>query len=151
MSGEALPSLSVELFVIACLFALVVTAALYASARTVRAFRLPALLRVEWAGASSSRQTARSGSASGEIAGTRRTEAERTRAAAVAGMIHSTMLRERSELVGREPGSSSSVGRIVEVRSSDAAAGRPATPLGKSFRRVGARASATAARRDQGA
>src|SRR6185503_20713991 len=45
MAGEALPTVSTELFVITCLFVMIVGAALYACARLAQAFRLAPLLR----------------------------------------------------------------------------------------------------------
>jgi type IV secretion system protein VirB6 len=148
MTGEALPSLSVELFVIACLVAVLVMASLYACARTARAFRLPAIVRVEGAEAVFSRQTAHT-SSTADPAGSRTIESERTRAAAIAGIMHSTMLRERAELVGAGA-PAAPIARAVEGRSSEAETSRRTVPLGKSFRRP-ARVSATAARRDKGA
>lgn len=150
VGGEALPSLSVELFVLACLFAILVMAALYACARTARAFRLPAVLRLEGAEAVFGKQATRTTAPAGEAAGSRTIEPERTRAAAVAGIMQSTMLRERAALAG-EGVPAASIARAVEARSSDTGAGRRSVPLGKSFRRAGARVSATAARRDKGA
>jgi type IV secretion system protein VirB6 len=149
MAGEALPSLSVELFVIACLFAILVTAALYGCARIARGFRLSPTFRIDWVYESSDRQAGRAGSISGETSGARVIDAERSRAAAVAGMIQSAMVREPVELAGGAPGTAPAA-RTIEVRSSGAEVGRQTTPLGHSHRRVGARASATAARRDKG-
>jgi type IV secretion system protein VirB6 len=150
MADEALPSLSVELFVITCLFAMIVAAALYGCARVAAAFRLPPILRAEWAGRSLDLQASRTSSAHGDTAGSRRVEGERTRAAAIVGIMRSTMHRERAELVGTGAGAAP-IARAVEVRGSDGNASRGAVPLGKSFRRAGARVSATAAKRDKGA
>jgi type IV secretion system protein VirB6 len=148
MAGEALPSLSVELFVIACLFALIVIAALYACTRTARAFRLPAIVRLEEAETPLSAQRTRSRSASGEAARSRAPQYERTRAEAVAGIVHSTMLRERAELIGAGA-PATGIARAAQARSSDVEPGRRTVPLGKSFRRGGARVSATATKRDK--
>jgi len=45
MAGEALPTVPTELFVIVTLFSIIVLAALFASARIARAFRLPARIQ----------------------------------------------------------------------------------------------------------
>ena len=150
MADEALPSMAVELFVIACLFAIMVMGALYACARTAGAFRLPAVVRLDWAERVLGGRTARVSSALGEPAASRAAESERTRAAGIAGVMHSTMLRERVELVGAGA-PAAGIARVVEARGSDVEMGRRAVPLGKSFRRPGARVSATASRRDRGA
>lgn len=150
MGGEALPSLSVELFVIACLFAMIVAAALYSCARTAGAFRLPAILRAEWAGTRFESRRERAGPTTGDSARSPGIESERTRAAAVAGMMQSTMFRERAQLIGADAGVAPAA-RGIEARSSDTGTGRRAMPLGKSFRKHGARVSATATRRDRGA
>jgi hypothetical protein len=136
--------------VIACLFATIVMAALSACARMARAFRLPAIVRVEGGEAVFSRQTSHTSSTSGEPGGSRAIESERTRAAAIAGIMHSTMLRERAELIGAGAPAAPIV-RAVEARTTEAETARRAVPLGKSFRRPAARVSATAAKRDKGA
>jgi type IV secretion system protein VirB6 len=149
MSGEALPSLTVELFVISCLFALIVAASLYGCARVARGFRLPATLRKEWAAQSPGAEASLTTSYSDEGVRPRRSEAERTRAAAIVGMIQSTMLRERAELIGADPGVQPNA-RAVQVRSAGGESARQPVPLGRSFRRFGTRASAIAAKRDRG-
>lgn len=146
MAGEALPAMPTELFVITCLFSILVFAALYGCARVARAFRLPPLVRDHQAEASPVRLTTWPNAASGSSARPAGAKPERSRAAALASLIHSTINRERTELLAGA--SHGAVSRMVEVRA-DAEASSRAVPLGRSFsRRAGARVSAVAARRD---
>lgn len=150
MAGEALPTVATELFVLTCLFTIVVAAALIACARVARAFRLPALLRTVPDLADPIRRhhapaTITSGRAPDVI------EGERTRAAAVASVIVAMNRRDRLEPAPLT--SSSSFGktsRVTAVSGTDT--GRGVTPIGRSFtRRMNSRVSATANRRDAGA
>jgi type IV secretion system protein VirB6 len=148
MAGEALPTISTELFVIACLFAMIVGGALYGCARVARAFRLPSILRLDLTSPSAGSRPG-SSSAIASAAGDSGTVArERTRAAAIASVMHSTTLRERAELLGSAAGGAP-VRRNVSARGTSSEGDRRMIPLGKSFsRRAGSRVSATAARRD---
>jgi type IV secretion system protein VirB6 len=149
MAGEALPSLSVELFVIACFFALTVLASLYVSMRVAYAFRLPGLLRLELAklgeiqresSARSSRVTERSPQPA---------QAEPTRAAAIASAFSTVSRREHLTLLESEPGGSPRE-RKGQLQSGEVAS--RAVPLGNSFtRRSGRRVSAMAVKRDASA
>jgi type IV secretion system protein VirB6 len=147
MAGEALPTVSTELFVIACLFSIVVVAALYAGARVARAFRFAPLLRtapiiIEQGRAGSSAVLSASGAARAPI------ESERSRAAAVASVLVAMSRRERADptlLLASAPAPS---GRTLGVSRSSDSVIMP-VPVGRSFtRRSHARISAVAARRD---
>ncbi len=147
MAGEALPTVSTELFVIACLFAMIIATVIYACAGVARAFRLPPILRLDWAGTSSDTQTVRA-SGRTQVSSGARVEVERSRAAALADVIQSATFRERAELIGPGQGTAQ-MPRTVAVRNSAAEGSRQAVPLGRSFsRRPGARVSAIAAKRD---
>jgi type IV secretion system protein VirB6 len=151
-AGESLPTVSIELFVIACLFAVIVFAALIGSARVARAFRL-APLRAALAGpelgAGLKSATPRLGSSLPSV------ESERSRAAAAASIFVAMNRRDRFEPAlaspSGSPGSSGSPSRSPSVSASGELV-RGATPVGRSFtRRPNSRPSATAAKRDAGA
>ncbi len=148
MAGEALPTMPTELFVITCLFTVLVIAALYACARIARGFRLPLLARVEANMPAVSRVAA---SAAGSERNEQAASHERSRAAALARMIQSSTFRERAELE-RLTASNGPVSRTPEIHDSSSSTGRHNVPLGRSFsRRPGARVSALAAKRDASA
>jgi type IV secretion system protein VirB6 len=150
MAGEALPTISTELFVITCLFSMIVVAAFYACARTARAFRLAPVLRSPptLAGQKAEQGTVSvlpSGS-SGEI-----TRSERTRAAAIASVLVSTNRHERGATALAASGSPTAPDRTPLLLPSKDGANLP-VPVGRTFtRRSHARISATASRRDLGA
>ncbi len=147
MAGEALPTVATELFVIACLFAMIVAAALYACVRVTRAFRLAPLgLMLPVAG--SGRQSAAEASAPTALSRDK-TEAERSRAAAVASILVSTSRRERDILVAAH-GAGAAQGIAAAARASNDPVQLPVR-IGRSFtRRPNSRVSAIAAKRDAG-
>ena len=150
MAGEPLPTVSTELFVLALLFAILVLAALFGCIRLALAFRLPPLLRVEQTVASDRSAPARSAELWRDAARTRSVDGDRSRAAAIAGLIAAGSRRE--ELVALGAPGASSHGRTPEVRSLAGNAQRTTVPLGRSFgRKPNARVSARAAKRDTGA
>ncbi|HEX5259573.1 MAG TPA: type IV secretion system protein [Sphingomicrobium sp.] len=153
MGGEALPTVSTELFVIACLFTMIVAAALYACARVTRAFRLAPLLKVLPVATEQGRAGASpvlaANTASRELA-----DVERSRAASVASAFVSMNRRELRDLTLSAPSGVAAPGRTPALSSSNDSAARAAmpVPVGRSFtRHPHARVSATSARRDAGA
>jgi len=140
-----------ELFVIACLFAMIVGAALYACARAARAFRLAPLLRTlpVVAGEGRAKTSTSPGSENGvprEIAAT-----ERSRAAAVASVLVAMNRRERGDAALLVAGAPVPSGRTPHVSPSNDPT-HTRVPVGRSFtRRTHARVSAGATRRDQSA
>jgi type IV secretion system protein VirB6 len=150
MSGEPLPTVSTELFVLSLLFAILVLAALFGCARAARAFRLPALLRLEHQASSGATLRAGAGKGARGEAVARPAEAEGTRAAAMANMM-ATMSRREAALAFNSSGAAPGE-RAVSMRTSGGESGRTAMPLGRSFsRRSAARVSARAMKRDSGA
>lgn len=146
MSGEPLPTVPTELFVIGCLFAIAVVAALYASMRVAYAFRLPPVFRMHQQSESRRSSEHRLWPAAGQRIGI--SDVERTRAAAIAGSIASS---GRRDAAGATPVMVSWHERSVPVRSAPDGA-RQTVPLGRTFsRKPGARVSALAARRDASA
>lgn len=144
-AGEALPTMPTELFVIACLFSILVFAVLCVCARVARAFRLPPVMRDHLAEAPT-KPVPWPSAASGSSVRAAGAKAERTRAAALASLIHSTTTRELTQL--RTDASSSTVSRTVAVRAEGEGSSKT-VPLGRSFsRRPRVRVSAIAARRD---
>jgi type IV secretion system protein VirB6 len=145
VAGEALPTVSTELFVIACLFALMIAATLVACARTARAFRLPVRLVTAPAIMTQARAAGPSiltGNASPESA-----EGERNRAAAIASVLVALNRREHNLALARANAPSATVRSSGLPPSSEA--GSRSVPVGRSFtRRPNARTSAIAARRD---
>lgn len=146
-AGEALPTISVELFVIVTLFTIIVIAMLFASARLAKGFRLAPILGMRVKDPSASLATA-----AGEQA--RRAPSsvvgiERSRATAMAQLLVTTS--RRGEFAGAmSPGSGPSAG--TAIGSAAASPLEPRTmPVGRSFRRrPGSRISARAAHRDAG-
>jgi type IV secretion system protein VirB6 len=151
MAGEGLPTVSTELFVITCLFTIIVAASLYACARVARAFRLAPLLRIVPVLADRGRSIAGAGAA--DVNGSSRdaSVSERSRAAAVANMLVAVNRRERSDTATPAMGTVASPGRSPGGQPSNDSIGVQ-VPVGRYFtRRPHARMSAVAARRDSGA
>lgn len=150
MAGEALPTMPTELFVIVCLFGVLVLAALYACARVAGAFRLPVIVQGVTGSSSRERPSERAVAGSSVESRSRHSEVERTRAAAIASVMRSASHRERAEPALLLAGAASP-SRTIEVRQG-AQPEQKTVPLGRSFsRRSATRSSALAARRDQGA
>ena len=150
MAGEALPTISTELFVITCLFSLIVIAAFFACALTARAFRLAPLFRAfPLLGEQKTEQRMVPAVAKGTSHET--IEGERSRAAAIASVLVSMNRRERGDLPAAQGGSPTAPARVPVVSPSNDG-GRMPVPIGRSFtRRPHSRLSATAAKRDAGA
>ena len=150
MAGEALPTVSTELFVITCLFSMIVVAALLACAGTARAFRLAPVLR---AFPLLAEQRADPKAAPVLATGTSREtiESERSRAAAIASVLVSMNRRERGEFAGVQRGTPGAPTRIPSLSPSNDFAHVP-VPVGRSFtRRPSSRVSALSTKRDAGA
>lgn len=152
MAGEGLPTVSTELFVIACLFSILVAAVLYACARVAGAFRLAPLLRV----LPVAMEPGRAGASIAQVAisGPREVaDVERSRAAALASVLVSINRRELRDLTVSAPSGPAAPTRTPALSSSnDSAAVAVPVTVGRSFTRSPhARHSATAARRDAGA
>jgi type IV secretion system protein VirB6 len=146
MAGEALPTVSTELFVIATLFAVIVAAVLFASARVARAFRLPPILRLMPVALETGRATA---SVREPLASNQRMDGERSRAAAVAGVLVSMNRRERIAGESGEGERSTGTGHRSISTSLRSDSERQSPPVGRSFRRQArTRVSASADRRD---
>jgi type IV secretion system protein VirB6 len=146
MAGEALPTVSTELFVIAALFSIVVMAVLYACAHTARAFRLaPPLQRSAQVADHRLSNTITNSAVATEVS--RELAArELSRAAAVASILVASTRRER-----RDAGvllAQVAVGRPDRAIASNDVGGVRA-PVGRSFtRRTHTRVSRIAATRD---
>jgi type IV secretion system protein VirB6 len=152
MAGEALPTVASELFVIASVFSMIVAAALYASARVARAFRLPPLLHIVPLAGEQQRPTARlqAQSTDGPV---ETMQAERSRASAVASILMATTRRERGEvqMAGGGHAFAGPHGR-TPVMSASEAPSMAAVPVGRTFtRRAHSRVSAAGTRRDTAA
>ena len=145
MAGEALPTISTELFVITGLFSMVVAGVLYACARVVQAFRLAPALRT-FAIAQDHRTALSSSPATAERA--RDTVAtEHSRATAIATFLAAWNRRDRIEPLVELGRSGRRNPRMPMTSSSDRV--HRTTPVGRSFnRRPNARVSALASRRD---
>lgn len=149
VAGEALPTVSTELFVLMLLFAMLILAAAYGCARVARAFRLEPALRLLPAGvlepipvfpASRRRDAASAPTGDGE----------RSRAAMLSSLIATASHRER--VLAMSIAGSASDSRAPEIRASAADDARTSMPLGRSFsRRANSRVSARASKRDGGA
>jgi len=149
MAGEALPTIATELFVIVTLFAIVVAAVLFASARVAKGFRLPPILRLVPIASQSGRVpvAGHERPATGASIGT-----ERSRAAAVASMMVSMNRRERLVASGEGGDWVARHDRHLAPVSARPETGRHSAPVGRSFRRQArARVSASANRRDSSA
>jgi len=150
LAGEALPTVATELFVITCLFSIIVTAALYGSARVAHAFRLAPMLRMAGVTAQTQRSVATGRTPLADIS-RQQIETERSRAAAVAGILATSTRREHGELQTVTAGVAGASGRTPALSASG---GSPhvTVPVGRSFtRRSHSRMSAGAARRDASA
>jgi type IV secretion system protein VirB6 len=151
MAGEALPTMPTELFVIVCLFGILVFASLYACARVARAFRFPMIVRDAPDSSTHVRQVPGAPADSRVASHARRVETERTRAVAIANVMRSASRRDQAEPVFGTAGAAPPL-RTIEVRQETARAADKAAPLGRSYsRRSATRSSALAARRDAGA
>ncbi|HZU50754.1 MAG TPA: type IV secretion system protein [Sphingomicrobium sp.] len=145
-AGEALPSMPTELFVITCLFSLMLACSLYACFRLSAAFRLANFMRMERGGTG----TQHDRPSPLRISSTRSTEAqiERSRASAIASVFSTASAREASPsmiLIS----STSSQYRAPGARTGAQPGERVVVPLGRSFsRKPGVRVSALATRRD---
>jgi type IV secretion system protein VirB6 len=149
MAGEALPTVSTDLFVIVCLFSIVAAASLYGCARVAGAFRLAPLLRVVPLVSGQGRREAAMSAVGATVHETER--AERGRAAAVASILLATNRRERGEPASSSGGVPAAPGRRLQLSASNDSA-HITVPVGRSFtRRPHSRVSAVAARRDSGA
>lgn len=148
MTGEALPTISTEIFVLTCLFSLIVLAVPYACARLMRAFRLAPPLKLVPAIVEQGRAADRSilaKAVSGDSAGS-----ERSRAAVVASLLTATNRRERDDAMDGVP-TRAAIHRTPAMSSSKDPIQTP-LPVGRSFtRRSHSRVSAIAAKRDAGA
>jgi type IV secretion system protein VirB6 len=148
MSGEPLPTVPTELFVIAGLFALVVLASLFFSMRVAYAFRLPRSVRVQLASLGGQQRTGSQVESRPAASATRQAEPERTRATVLAATFSMLNRRERLALL-EAPATGSPQERTVHVRSGQFESATRAAPLGRSFtRRSGRRVSAMAMKRD---
>jgi type IV secretion system protein VirB6 len=148
MAGEALPTVSTELFVIACLFAIITAAALYGCARVIGAFRLAPLLRMV---PMLSERGKGGAMPPGNLVMREAEQAERSRAAAVASALAATSRRERGELALSLGGMPAATSRRLLFSASKESAYMTA-PVGRAFtRRTHSRVSGVAARRDSGA
>lgn len=149
-SGEPLPTMPTELFVISCFFALTVLAAIYFAMRAANAFRLPGRLRVDLAKLRGQEGNASTQSSQLGRSAAPQPEAERPRVATIAAAFSTLNRRDRLALVGA-PAAASPHERTVQVRSSEIDTGSRGVPLGNSFtKRSGRRVSAMKAKRDGG-
>jgi len=148
MSGEPLPTIPAELFVISSFFTVAVLASLYFSMHVACAFRLPGRLRFELAKLSGDGPGTSIPSSQAIALRSQQAETERTRASAVAAAFTSLDRRERLALL-EAPAAASPNERSVQIRSGELGTVSRAVPLGKSFtRRSGRRVSAMSAKRD---
>jgi len=147
-SGEPLPTMPTELFVISSFFALTVLAAIYFAMRAANAFRLPGRLRVDLA---KLRRQEGNASTQSDRSAAQRTEAERPRAATIVAAFSTLNRRGRLSLLAA-PAAASPHERTIDVRSSEVGPASRGVPLGNSFtKRSGRRVSAMKAKRDAGA
>jgi len=149
MAGEPLPTISTELFVITCLFSILVFAALYACARVARAYRLAPLMHTM---PSVREQRHNVAPAIQPAAADPQAipQGERSRAAAIATLVAANSRRERGEISGLLP--NSPVGSSRSPWISTAGSIHAPTPVGRTFtRRPNSRVSALAATRDSSA
>lgn len=147
VSGEALPTVPIELFVLSCLFTIIVLTALYGCARITAAFRLSPILQLLPGRPGISKIEDRSGPSLRD----RQTPdaAERDRAAAVANILTRTLVRDATPQREGDRTASIGHGQSAIRGGSGPSSSRTATPVGRSYsRRSGARVSARAAKRD---
>lgn len=148
MSGEALPTVSVELLVLMSLFAIIVVVAVAASARLARAFRLAPVMRLlpdlaERHPMGTSNSTRAAGNVDVQLG-------ERNRAAAVASLLAASSRRDYSRAAAEESVVSGS-SRTIGLNANRAEPGRTSVPVGRTFtRRSSSRHSASATKRDAG-
>jgi type IV secretion system protein VirB6 len=143
MAGEALPSVPTELFVLTCLFALVIVGVLAACTHLCRAFRLAPLFPPLDAG--DSHLLKHNGEARRMAAPVTNRE-ERSRAAVVADALVSLQRREAG---GRLAGAAIAADALA-MRSAGSRGQGAAVPVGRSYaRRATARMTASGGRRDQ--
>jgi type IV secretion system protein VirB6 len=150
MAGEALPTVSVELLVVAMLFAIIVVVALIACARVARGFRLPFAVQLRPAVSNVATLALERSAALSDRSPV--VESERSRAAAVASALVS---------MNRGPLNPSRVADVEVISSTNrpsvanrpaGADGRAPAPVGRTFsRRSASRVSARANRRDASA
>ena len=148
MAGEALPTVSIELFVVVTLFTIIVVAALYGCARVARGFRLPWLPRIVPAAAQDRRMAAPVPVANDRTA-PGSTAVERSRAAAVANVLVAMNRRETAPPISEARMLFEGSRPSAEKR--DGERGRATVPVGRTFtRRATSRVSPRANRRDAG-
>jgi type IV secretion system protein VirB6 len=144
IAGEALPTVSTELFVLVTLFTIIVLAALYGCTRTARAFRLPSSLRIVPIPAQTERPAAHAALWT-DARTNASAEADRSRAVAVASTLVATNRRETSVTVPQARMMFDANRPSVVSRDAD----RMPVPIGRTFtRRAASRVSASANRRD---
>lgn len=145
MAGESLPTIATELFVVVSLFTIIVIAALYGCIRVARAFRLPSWSRLVVSTPEAADRLTQGPRSIPEQ--TRPSEAERTRAAAIANLLVATNRRESANFhsdlrIPLEARRASVPGRDADPTSAP-------MPVGRTYmRRTGSRVSARAAKRD---
>jgi type IV secretion system protein VirB6 len=144
MAGEALPSMPTELFVVTCIFAILIVGVLGACTHLCRAFRLAPLLSHFEFGES---RVARQGNDARTMPELVSGHEERSRAAAVADVLVSLQRRENN---GRVVGSRAAAPGDMATRNSGVREQAGAVPVGRSYaRRTRARMTASGGRRDQ--
>jgi type IV secretion system protein VirB6 len=142
MAGEALPSVPTELFVLTCIFALVILGVLAACVRLASAFRLAPLLAQPAVGDSHLLKQTHDARRLPALVTDRE---ERSRAAAVADVL---VMLQRREAGGRAVGAGAAAGTMA-IRNSNAREAAPAVPVGRSYsRRARTRVTASGGRRD---
>jgi type IV secretion system protein VirB6 len=149
MADEALPTVSTELFVIACLFSMLVAAALFGCVRVTAAFRMAPLLRLVPIETHQRNDVAASSVAIGHNASSSAGIAP-SRAAVIADIMTAgnRERREALQLASNGPADSQTV---PDLKPS-VGAGQVPIPVGRSFtRRSHARVSQIANRRDASA
>lgn len=151
MTGEVLPTVPTELFVVTTLFGIIAIAAIIGCARVARAFRLPSPMQLLPVPESSSANMQKAepmdrGNLPYPI------EREGSRAAAIANVLVATNRLEGRRIGIEGGGLAMSARRSPTVHLTNGHALRTITPIGRSFsRRTGSRVSAGAKRRDAAA
>jgi type IV secretion system protein VirB6 len=143
MAGESLPSMPVELLVVAGVFSVIVAAVLVSCVWLARAFRMtPPLVP----GDERREVTATHFAGEPQIRTAGLSRDERTRAQAVGDVL---VTLQRREAVGRNVGSGPRVVAVAGVAEGSAFDARQThVPVGRSFRRARPRLSASSGRRD---
>lgn len=155
-ADEWMPGMPVELFVVTFAFALIVLAMLYASAKTVFAFRLaPAWQSATARAVRNPAREERQFGAAGAARGDAPPAEARSRAATVADAVASSQRREGAHIAVAATRDTGGGGPAGAAQATAAAGGRASpnslapSPLGQSFRRrTRGRVSASAGRRD---